>query len=126
MASTIVTQPATIVPRLLADGGYMVDSRTSIVVAYEVRNEEHGWACNCPAGAFHRPCWHVTSVLVLEAASKVPELVKDMTAITEHLFQEEGRKQWSPNYSDGTPKPYGPNDSCSQMIRKAQESWDWD
>jgi hypothetical protein len=125
MATAILTQPAS-TPRLISKGLYMVDSKTHTLVAYKVSNQEHGWACNCPAGAFYRVCWHVTAVLALEAATEAPELVKDMTAITEHLFEEEGRKPWSPNYSDGTPKPYGPNDSASQIIRKAQESWDWD
>jgi hypothetical protein len=127
MANAIITQPAS-TPRLINKGLYMVDSRTTTLVAYEVSNQEHGWECNCPAAAYRRTCWHVTAVLALEAATEAPELEQDLVAITEHLHlaEEEGRKQWSPNYSDGTPKPYGPNDSYLQMVRKAQDSWNWD
>ncbi len=92
MANAILTQNATLAPRLLADGSYMVDSRTSTLVAYKVRKLEHGWECNCEAAAYHRVCWHVTSVLALEAATRAPELVKDMVAITEHLQAVEGPK----------------------------------
>ncbi len=91
MANAIITQPA-IAPRLISPGFYMVDSRTQTLVAYKVRNLEHGWQCNCEASAHHLVCWHVTSVLALEASAEAPELVKDMEALTEHLIDVEGRE----------------------------------
>ncbi len=92
MANAILTQNATLAPRLIGTGFYMVDSRTNTLVAYEVRRLEHGWQCNCEAAAHYRTCWHVTSVLAVEAATQAPELVPDMKAITEYLQDEEAPK----------------------------------
>jgi hypothetical protein len=74
MARTIVPQETT-TPRFINDGYYMVDSRSDTLVAYEVRNLEHGWECNCIAAAHHRNCWHVLAVLGIETAKAIATTV---------------------------------------------------
>ncbi len=122
-----VSRPSTRpTPRLLADGSYMVDSATATLVAYHVRNQEHGWACDCPAGAFYRTCWHLTAVLAVEAAQQdVAWLTDDLEAITEHI-RGDGGDDAPLYYKDGTPKNYTAKDvKAGTFVAKAQATWSW-
>ncbi len=88
--ASITRQKERSIPRVQPDGGYLVDSATATLVAYNVHNGEHGWQCDCPAGAQYRACWHVTAVLALEAASmEEADLAADLAAITDYLDGED-------------------------------------
>lgn len=91
-------------PRKQADGSYFVDSSTSTLVSYRVRNREHGWECSCIAAAYRRTCRHLMAVLTLEAAYQAPELADDFAAIAEFLEEV----------------PH------ATRVRLAQEGWRWD
>lgn len=123
----ILGRPPVIVPRLQADGSYMVDSRTATLVAYHVRNQEHGWQCDCPAGAFHNACWHLTAVLAVNAAQQdLACLTDDLEAITEYLQEGDGGDDAPLYYKDGTPKNYTAKDvKTGTFVAKAQATWSW-
>lgn len=103
-------QAATTAPRKQLNGSYIVDSHTATLVAYNVRCEEHGWACDCPAGAFYKPCKHLLAVLALEAQQQAEmELASDLAAVAEYLGSEGDQDgQGEPDGGDDNPPPAAP------------------
>ena len=64
----------------------------------------------------------VTEKDILQGLSEIAEYLRAVAGgelpPVEHLI--------SPEYTDGTPKPYSATDTHSAMVRKARNSWDWE
>jgi hypothetical protein len=127
-ASTSTTKPLPFVAKF-GPTFYRAESRSLTLGTHDVKLTTEGWQCDCKGYYWRFSCAHVDAVEAQEALSD-REIEEDLSDLADWL-REEGNGEisplpFNPNYSDGTPKPYGPSDSHMEMVRKAQATWRWD
>jgi hypothetical protein len=83
--NSLNTAPLQSKPRRQRNGTWLVDSSTNTLVAYTVKQGEHGLECTC-AGFYHRhACKHVDLVLAQEY-TPLPEREPRQVVTLESLY----------------------------------------